>query len=493
MSDERQGGRLILRGAQATALGFAARLGARLLFLFVAGRLFGVSAFGAYLLAVAVIELAVSLSGLSMKNILFQLLDRHRDSPRPITHVLLDAILLVTVASALLAGAIVLIVPALGIAPATAEAISLLAPMIAGQALLDLALAATRWKHEVRYEVIGRNLIEPYSLLAGAAGAYALGFTEYGLVAGYWLGTLAALAFALTGVKRGFGPFDLARYRPSRRALGATLRAALPTSASDALSALYIRMDLYLVGLLLGEGPAGLYGMARQIAVPIRQVRQSFDGLLIPLVARTLSVSGSRATGDALASATRLILVIQLAMILTLLAIGAPLLEWFGPGFGAGYWPLVILAAAEAMQSAFGMGDLIFVYIRPRIGLYLTLAGIAVGIAAAWLLIPMLGITGAALALLAAYSVRTISRSIVLRARFEVVVPRAHHAGPLIAAVLGAAAVAAAGSLDGFGASARFALMLLAGLGVYAAAVLTWLAARGQSLSLTGFIVERRP
>ena len=42
-----KGGQLIIRGAQATALGFAVRLAARLLFLFVAGRLYGPAAFGA--------------------------------------------------------------------------------------------------------------------------------------------------------------------------------------------------------------------------------------------------------------------------------------------------------------------------------------------------------------------------------------------------------------------------------------------------------------
>ena len=64
-----------MRGAQATALGFAARFGARLLYLFVAGRLFGVTAFGAYVLAVALVEVAVSVGNLGTKKILFQLLD----------------------------------------------------------------------------------------------------------------------------------------------------------------------------------------------------------------------------------------------------------------------------------------------------------------------------------------------------------------------------------------------------------------------------------
>jgi O-antigen/teichoic acid export membrane protein len=495
LSEKNKAGRLILRGAQATALGFVARLGARLIFLFVAGRLFGASAFGSYVLAVALVELGVSLGGLSTKNILFQLLDRRPDG-RHVPHLLVDTAILVVLASLGLSAAIMIgawLVPRSMLSEATATAFFVLAPMVAGQALLDLLLAATRWKHAVRYEVVGRNLIEPYGLIAGALAAFALGWGEHGLLIGYWCGTLAALVFALAGVRRSFGPFRLAAYRPRRGLLADTVRAAAPTTAGDFLSALYIRLDLYLVGILLGEGPAGLYGMARQISVPVRQVRQSFDGLLIPMVSRTLALSGSRATGTALASATRLILVIQLAMIVTLLAIGRPLLEWLGPGFGAAYWPLVMLASAEAMQSAFGMGDLIFVYLRPRIGLYLTMIGIACGVAAALLLIPALGLAGAALAVLAAYSVRTALRSYVLRTRFHVAVPHDHHAGPLLAAAFAAGIVLLTQRLEGLGAGALYPLTFVAGLAAYAAAILLWLLLSRQSLGLTGFLAEAQP
>src|SRR3954470_16581004 len=94
----RDAGRLILRGAQAPAAGFAGRLAARLLFLFVAGRLFGATAFGAYVLAVAGVELAVSVGSLGMKKVIFQLLDGCGED-RPLPHILLDAALLVTLAS----------------------------------------------------------------------------------------------------------------------------------------------------------------------------------------------------------------------------------------------------------------------------------------------------------------------------------------------------------------------------------------------------------
>jgi O-antigen/teichoic acid export membrane protein len=485
-SDGDPAGRMIMRGAQATALGFAVRFTARLLFLFVAGRLYGASPFGAYVLAAAMVELAVSAGGLSTKKTLFPLLDRHEaEGDRPLPHVVIDAALLVALASLALAGAFMLaalLLPERAMPGGAGTALIVLAPMIAGQALLDLFLAAARWKQKVRYEVIGRSLIEPYALAAGAIAAFFLGFGTYGLLIGYWCGTLAALAYAIGGAARSFGGFALAAYRPSGAVFRWIAGAAAANSANDLLSALYMRVDLYLVGILLGPGPTGIYGMARQVTTPIRQVRQSFDGLLIPAVAKTIGVRGAGGSREALATATRLILVIQLPILIALFAIGPRLMALLGHGFAAGYWPLVILAAAELLQSALGIGDLVFVYLRPRVGLYLTLISIVVGVGAALLLIPRFGITGAAFALLAAYALRTILRSLVLSTRFGVAIQHAHLAGPFAAAAVAAGAVLLIpNDLVGAG----------VGLALYAFILIFWLKATGQGLSLTGFAAER--
>ena len=93
MSDSKSGAdahRLILRGSRSAAFGLVIRLGARVLFLFLAARLFGAALFGAYSLAVAVVEVGVIVGGLGTKRILFKLLDEDR-SGRPPIHVVLDA------------------------------------------------------------------------------------------------------------------------------------------------------------------------------------------------------------------------------------------------------------------------------------------------------------------------------------------------------------------------------------------------------------------
>jgi len=474
---------LIARGALATASGFLIRFGARLAFLFVAGRLFGPSLYGAYSLAVAAIEASVGLAGLSLKKTLFQLLDADDRAEVPVFHRILDAIVLVALTSALVAAAIMTataVLPATTLAPATAAALFWIAPMVAGQAIVDILFAATRWTHAVRYEVIGRSLVEPYALLFGTVVAFVAGFHQTGLILGYWVGNVAVNIYAVVGLRRCYPGCGLAGYRPTRR-LWRMGRALLHNTGSDFLSAISSRVDLYLVGLLLGERWAGIYGMAQQIRTPLRQVRQSFDGLLVPMVARTLAAKGAAATVVALASAARLILAIQLPFLILIVAVGAPLLELFGAGFSIGYGALVLLTIAEAVQGTLGLGDLLFVYLRPRTGFAITLSGFVCAVTAGIMMIPTGGISAAAGAMLLAATLQAALRRVAFGRFLEVLPPIRPLALPLMAGSAGLAMALATRSLGGPGGMIATA----AGLATYA--LILGAATRRHPLAIRGF------
>ncbi|HEV2816414.1 MAG TPA: oligosaccharide flippase family protein [Allosphingosinicella sp.] len=484
--------RLILRGGRSAALGFLIRFGARLLFVLVAGRLFGAALFGAYAVAVAVVELAVTVGGAGLKRQIFKLLDEEQGGRTP-PHILIDAAILVFAASLVCVAPVMLamaILPGTMVADNTETALLLLAPMILGQALLDLLLAATRWTHRMRYQVWARSVIEPYAGVAAAILAWALGWRETGLILGYWAGTMAALVYALAGARACLGPFRLFAWRFAPARIAAIVRAtALPT-LSDFTNALAGRLDLYLVGLFLGEAPAGIYGMAQQVRTPIRQVRQSFDGLLTPIVSRTLSHGGPARTGRATASASRLILAIQLPALVGLAVLGEPLLRAIGPEFVAGYWAMLLLAAAESIQGAFGVSDLIFFYRRPQLVIFITLVSASLNVVAGWLLIARYGVAGGALAALIAVAGAALARRALLRGVFGVAVPLRYVAAPFSAAAadLGVALIVLALPLES--AALRLSLAFLLGLAAYAAVLKGALWATGQSLSLTHFVVE---
>lgn len=489
MTEGSRAQRLILRGGMASVGGLAVRLGARLLFLVIAARLFGAASLGAYSIAVAVVELAVAVGGLGMKRYLFKLFEER--GARAPGHVLLDAVLLVLPASVMLSVGIALItmvLPAGTIAEQTAFGLLCTAPLVAGQALIDLCLATTRWRQQMHYEVVGRSIIEPYVAVGAMIATYFAGFAATGLVIGYAAGTLAALAYAAFGAWRCLERIDPGAYRPAPAKLARTLRASAMPTLTDALAALFTRADLYFVGAMLGEAAAGIYALARQLKLPIRQVRQAFDSMLTPIVAKTLHSDGAQATGSAIASATRLILVLQLGLVLTLVAIGQPMLAWFGPEFAPAYVALLLLAAAETIQGAFSVSDLLLLYLRARLALAVTSAMMLAYAVIAVPLIALHGLDGAALAMLIAIQVGALVRRWLLRTRFAVTTPWLHSAGAWLAAAVAAIAAGIGHRAIPVDAAPPYHLGALAAvLLIYWAALSIWQRVTGETLQLTGF------
>lgn len=493
MSKSDSAGKVILRGAKATASGFVVRFGARIAFLFIAARLFGVELFGAYTLAVAAVEVAVTIGGLGCKRILFKRLEEEVPA-RSGAHIVLDMTVMVGVVSLLIGAGFVLfglLAPPGAVTPNVDRALTLLAPLILGQSLLDLFCAATRWTHAIRYEVVARSIIEPYGALVAALAAWWLGWQQDGLVLSYWVGTLAALLYAMVGLRRTLGRFAIGAYRFPARRLGELLKLSSAATLNDLLNGLFGRIDLYLVGIFLGEAGAGIYGMARQIRTPVRQVRQSFDGLLNPIIARTLTVKGAAETGIATASAARFILALQLPIVIALMFAGKPLLAAFGPEYVAGYWALLLLATAEMVQGAFGVSDLIILYNKPLGQIRITASNIAINAVTGWLLIGPLGVTGAAFSVLAGVLGGALIRRRALRTHFGVRVPIYYSAGPVVAAALAlAAGWAVQEVLQAAAPVVGVVAAVVGGCGIYAAALKLWLSMSGETLSMTNFAAE---
>lgn len=456
--------RLLKTGAAAMASGFLVRFGARGLHLYLAAALYGVALYGAFSLATAMVELAVTLGGLGMKKLLFQSLD-DTSTDRPTEARLADAAAMVLLASLSLSalGALILwLWP--GPMGRSGALLLLILPMIAGQSLLDLAIAATRWKRLVRYDVVARSIVEPWAALAGALLGWLAGWRDAGLALGYTLGTLAALAYALRGIALAYDRTGLRAARPQVRLLLPQIRQNAPNIASDLANALFIRFDLTLVGLLLGERAAGIYAMARQFCLPVRQIRQSFDSMLVPMISKVLTEAELPTVTARIADMSRVILTVQLPILILLAGFGSHLLTLFPPDFTLAFLPMMILVTGEIAQASFGAGDLLFVYRDPLRGLAMTLISIAAGIALALLLMPQLSLIGAALAMGGSYALRALLR------RHQI----ARHFGgsaPLLPLVRPAAAAMAAMALLYFVPETDLwagALATLAALGLYA-------------------------
>jgi|GEM_PF-1601549 len=209
-----------------------------------------------------------------------------------------------------------------------------------------------------------------------------------------------AASIAVTGashlrLRSSHGP---CRWSPERRSARIILRESVGYGLSSMMSCIYARVDVLMLRVLKGEAAVGLYSAAVRITEAVYSC-----------VSVAVNTAFPRAVAESRTSRVRAAILARRALRTSMLfavptAVGAavaggPILAWVaGPGF-AGADVLVALLGAVAVPataaivvSTFGLG----VYGRSRALLVATTVGAAVNAGLNLLLLPRLGLEGAA-------------------------------------------------------------------------------------------------
>ncbi|MDP8960241.1 MAG: polysaccharide biosynthesis C-terminal domain-containing protein, partial [Actinomycetota bacterium] len=118
----------------------------------------------------------------------------------------------------------------------------------------------------------------------------------------------------------------------------------------DLARAVIHRVDIVVVGVVLGVEEAAAYAVAAKLVTLARRLISSLARLYFPF-ASSLSAADDRPALSFLAlDGSRTALVVGLPMTLVLTALASPIIEaWVGPGYGDAATVLVILASAQAV------------------------------------------------------------------------------------------------------------------------------------------------
>ncbi|HXM53764.1 MAG TPA: oligosaccharide flippase family protein [Candidatus Dormibacteraeota bacterium] len=233
--------------------------------------------------------------------------------------------------------------------------------------------------------------------------AYALvwllgGRSDAGLVASVILADAAVSAFTWARLfSRGFWRSG---GRPSwplaRRLLAYGSRAQL----SNMITLLNLRLDVLILGVLTGSATVGTYAVASRYTELLRLPSQALYWVEYPRFAR----AGEWAAARARWLLPRAGAVTALAAAPLALAAGLVIPLLFGSGFAGAVLPAQVLAVGLAVEGVNGVVTaFLFGTGRPGLISIATGAGLAVTVALDLLLIPRLGVLGAAVASTAAY------------------------------------------------------------------------------------------
>ncbi|MGN5734318.1 lipopolysaccharide biosynthesis protein [Arthrobacter psychrochitiniphilus] len=167
--------------------------------------------------------------------------------------------------------------------------------------------------------------------------------------------------------------------------------------ASSLLEIILEWIDVILVGLFLGPAAAGVYGVVNR-CVRLGQMADHSARIVVgPMLGAAMAAGDRLRTQSIYLVSTRLLILVAWPFYLVLLLGGPTLLSLFGPVFVDGYPALVIISVAMALAvTAGGVQSVLLMAGRSRWQLYNKLAALAVALTGNLLLIPLLGLRGAA-------------------------------------------------------------------------------------------------
>jgi O-antigen/teichoic acid export membrane protein len=169
-------------------------------------------------------------------------------------------------------------------------------------------------------------------------------------------------------------------------------------------SMLFVHADRLLIGSFLGAHALAYYSVCVQLAQQVHQLPASAMSILFPLISRKLH-AGEHASADRVRNAGIAVnLAASLVLGLALLIAGPRLLElWMGAAFAQETGNLLRWLTAAYFLLSLNVAPyyLLMGYDEMRYVSVTSLGGAAAGVVAALLLLPAVGVTGAAQARMA--------------------------------------------------------------------------------------------
>ena len=308
----------------------------------------------------------------------------------------------------------------LGQNPELVRSTSIMLLAVPAIALYRISNGVSRGMKVMKHDLYSKGFTETFGTIACFLAAFAIGLRELAPVVAVLFGTGAGglmafiLARSLVTGKAGAG----------ERGIASLVRFSAPIAIYGLLNLLIMRMDVLLLAFLgpsvgVSMATIGIFVASVEISGGMRKVRQAFDPMFTPIIARQSAVQDRAAMEESFAQLGRWVLAAQLPLMGVLCLAGGIGLDIFGPGFRGGELWVGLLAVAHATNSFVGLAETVIMIERPTLNLVNSGVTVLLQFGASLLLIPAYGATGAALAMVLAYLTQGVLRYWVLRVVFK--------------------------------------------------------------------------
>lgn len=180
----------------------------------------------------------------------------------------------------------------------------------------------------------------------------------------------------------------------------ALIKYSLPIAVPTIFGTLIILIDRIFVGYFLPEFETGIYQSVSLISVLFIAILSSFKSMVAPMISDSFHQNNLKELKLTMRTSTRWVFNLCLPLFLIILAVPeAFMTTLFGEAYLIGSQTLVILTLAQLINIGKGPIDQLLIMTgNQRVWFKITFIAFIVNIAANWILIPIYGLTGAAVA-----------------------------------------------------------------------------------------------
>ncbi|MFC3051362.1 lipopolysaccharide biosynthesis protein [Kordiimonas pumila] len=287
--------------------------------------------------------------------------------------------------------------------------------------VVEVATAAVRATRNFGPEIKVRIFYEQGIRLVAAMAFAALGLFTYGLFLAHLLSVIAAAILALKLVAKHYNFRAIIKAPLQGETPKEILKYCYAIMPANLIKRLFSEFPVMFLNFMLpgaqGAAAGGYYSVARKIASALQAVRMTFEYVMAPLAAEKEGHGDRKALDSMYGYATRLSVTIALPFGAALILARHDILAAMRPEFEAATAAIAILCAGRVFEAATGPSSSIIEMLGHRLlppanGM----AGLIVMLALGFHLIPLYGVTGAAIA--AACGLNTTAGLSLIQAKF---------------------------------------------------------------------------
>ena len=280
-------------------------------------------------------------------------------------------------------------------------------------AVMAVSLASTQGFHTMKYTVYGQNLFMPAVQLSLMTLLYLAGLRLSGVIAGYLASVVLSAGISVFFLLKTFPDIGAVKKVSEKRELFQYSIALMPVFFFNSL---ILWTDTMMLGHYRSSADVGVYSAAAKTAMFSGVILASFNSIFAPMIADLYNRGEHEKLAGLFKTVTKWIFTLSLSLFFLLALLPGEIMSIFGSDFAAGSWSLVILAAAQLINSGTGtVGILLAMTGRQNIMLYNAVGICVLNIFLNYLLIPVYGMIGAAAA--SAASIVTLNIVMLLQVK----------------------------------------------------------------------------